>query len=174
MDFSKEKCKVLKKIRKKLADTLEIDLHQRECTYEGACSGTCPKCKQEEEQLNRALLAKTALAAGTVATVAGLTGCTQMYRYETEGDAERVMPSSAVEELEGIALEGNPLEESSEEQKDAATEKRTEEQEPGRTEEETEAVSTAEPVTGEILEEETEEVYELEGDIDMPEPGREE
>lgn len=172
MDFNKEKCKALKKIRKRLADTLEIDLHQRECTYEGVCSGTCPKCKQEEEQLNRAILAKTALAAGTVATVAGLTGCTQMYRYATEGDAERVMPSSAVEELEGIALEGNPLEESSGEQEDITTEERTEEQ--GRTEEETEDVNTAEPVTGEVLEAETEEVYELEGDIVMLEPDTEE
>lgn len=166
MDFNKEKCKALKKIRKRLADTLEIDLHQRECTYEGACSGTCPKCKQEEDQLNRAILAKTALAAGTVATVAGLTGCTQMYHYETEGDMEPFIPATAVEKLEG-----NLLEESSGEQKDVTAEERTEE--PGRTEEEMEEVNTAAPATGEVLEEETEEVYELEGDIVMLEPGRE-
>ena len=30
----------------------DIDLKQEECTYKGECSGTCPKCKQEEEILN--------------------------------------------------------------------------------------------------------------------------
>lgn len=107
MDINKEKCKTLKKIRKKLADTLDIDLHQRECTYEGTCSGTCPKCKQEEEQLNRAILAKSALAAGTVAVTVGLTGCTQMFQRNQplEGVVETINPpstvDSTVEELEG-------------------------------------------------------------------------
>lgn len=73
MNVHKEKCKRLKAIRKKLADGLGIDLRQRECTFEGECSGTCPKCRQEEEALNRALLGKAA----AVAVSAGLllTGC---------------------------------------------------------------------------------------------------
>lgn len=81
MDLNKEKCRKLKQIRKRMADTLHIDLHQRECTYEGPCSGTCPKCKQEEQQLNQAILKKTALAAGVVTMTVGLTGCV----IETEG-----------------------------------------------------------------------------------------
>ncbi|MDE7367374.1 MAG: hypothetical protein K2N24_08475 [Lachnospiraceae bacterium] len=81
MDLNKEKCRKLKQIRKRMADTLHIDLHQRECTYEGPCSGTCPKCKQEEQQLNQAILKKTALAAGVVTMTVGLTGCVM----ETEG-----------------------------------------------------------------------------------------
>lgn len=76
MDLNKEKCKTLKQIRKRMADVLDIDLHQTECTYEGTCSGTCPKCKQEEQQLNRALLGKTALAAGVVGMSLSLAGCT--------------------------------------------------------------------------------------------------
>ena len=55
---NKEKCRHLRKVRKQIADELNIDLHQTECTYEGICSGTCPKCEQEEQILNAALLRK--------------------------------------------------------------------------------------------------------------------
>ena len=54
----KERCKELKLIRAKIAEELGIDLHQRKCTFEGYCSGTCPKCKSEELILNSALLKK--------------------------------------------------------------------------------------------------------------------
>lgn len=77
MDKHKEKCRKLKEIRKKMADRLGIDLHQRECTYEGECSGTCPKCRQEEETLNKALLGKTA-AAVAISTSVMLTACGPM------------------------------------------------------------------------------------------------
>lgn len=106
MDINKEKCRKLKQIRKRLADTLHIDLHQRECTYEGPCSGTCPKCKQEEQQLNQAILKKTALAAGVVTMTVGLTGCIM----ETEGTPMIINPTTTEEELSG-AVEYIPPEE---------------------------------------------------------------
>lgn len=53
----KEKCKELKAMRKEMADKIGLDLHQTECTYKGECSGTCPRCMQEEKKLNKALLA---------------------------------------------------------------------------------------------------------------------
>ena len=46
MNRHKVKCDLLKKLRKDLSDTLGIDLHQTECTFEGECTGTCPKCRQ--------------------------------------------------------------------------------------------------------------------------------
>lgn len=74
-DYNKEKCKLLKEVRKTMANKLGVDLHQQECTYQGKCLGTCPKCKQEEEILNKAILQKTAIA-GTVAAISmGMTGC---------------------------------------------------------------------------------------------------
>lgn len=73
MNIHKEKCKRLKAIRKKLADGLGIDLKQRECSFEGECRGTCPKCRQEEEALNRALLGKAAAVAVSAGIL--LTGC---------------------------------------------------------------------------------------------------
>ena len=74
MDMHKERCKKLKEIRKKIADKIGVDLHQTECTYEGKCSGTCPKCQQEERQLNQALLTKGALATGALAMSVSLVG----------------------------------------------------------------------------------------------------
>ena len=73
---SKEKCKTLKDIRKSLADSLGIDLKQTECTFEGECSGTCPKCKQEENILNSALLKKGAVILGTAVLTTSLAACT--------------------------------------------------------------------------------------------------
>ncbi len=67
----KEKCKALKKVRKNIADVLGVDLHQTECTYAGDCPGTCPKCKQEEMILNKAILTGSAVAASSLL----LTGC---------------------------------------------------------------------------------------------------
>ena len=77
----KNKCKILKQIRQKIADENDIPLVTQECGYQGECSGTCPKCEQElrylEQQLaRRQTLGKrvtvTALAAGLLAS---LTGC---------------------------------------------------------------------------------------------------
>lgn len=71
----REKCKELKEMRRQMADKIGVDLHQRECTYEGECSGTCPKCAQEEKTLNKFLL-KSAVALASVAVSAtALTGC---------------------------------------------------------------------------------------------------
>lgn len=54
----KEKCREIKRIRDRIAEDLGIELRQRECTYEGYCSGTCPACRKEEMQLNAALIKK--------------------------------------------------------------------------------------------------------------------
>ena len=53
----KDKCEMLKDVRKKLADELGVEIIQEECTYEGDdCEETCPACKEEEKVLNDVLL----------------------------------------------------------------------------------------------------------------------
>lgn len=84
----KEKCRQLKAIRVQMAKELGVELNQRECTYTGYCSGTCPKCMSEEAKLNAALFGqqkkekgivrKTAAAGLTAATMIGLAGCTAL------------------------------------------------------------------------------------------------
>lgn len=71
----KEKCRRLKAIRKVLADHLGVDIHQVECTFEGECRGTCPKCKQEERDLNAAILRRGAAVAGAAAIATSLAAC---------------------------------------------------------------------------------------------------
>ena len=43
----KEKCKLLKAIRREIAETNGIVYLTSECTFEGECKGTCPKCDAE-------------------------------------------------------------------------------------------------------------------------------
>lgn len=73
--MGKDSCKILKEIRRRAAEKLGIDLEQSECTFEGECSGTCPKCRQEEEKLNSALLGKATAVALTASLAVGVTGC---------------------------------------------------------------------------------------------------
>lgn len=51
----KEKCDLLNEIRQKIADENDIDFHIEKCTFEGDCTGTCPKCESELEYLENEL-----------------------------------------------------------------------------------------------------------------------
>lgn len=112
----KEKCRELKKIRAQIAEDLGVDLKQSECTYEGYCSGTCPKCKSEEMKLNLAIMKKqmetadvkrkVATAGITTAAALSLSGCNAVDLGQIEGGME---PPVTVEVLEGdVAIEGGP------------------------------------------------------------------
>ena len=77
----KNKCKILKQIRRKIAEENDIPLITKECTYQGECSGTCPRCEAElrylEQQLaRRQALGKTVtVAALSVGLMTGAVGC---------------------------------------------------------------------------------------------------
>ena len=53
----KHTCKILKDIRRQIAQENDIRLIIEECTYKGDCLGTCPRCEAEvrylEEQLRK-------------------------------------------------------------------------------------------------------------------------
>ena len=79
--LGRAKCKILKEIRQKIADENDIPYVTRECTYQGDCSGTCPRCESELRYLERELEARqrvgkavavTALCAGLAL---GASGC---------------------------------------------------------------------------------------------------
>ena len=78
----KDKCKILKDIRRQIAEKNDIEWVVSECSHKGTCKGTCPKCESEVRKLERELslrrkLGKTVAIAGvSAACVAGLTGCT--------------------------------------------------------------------------------------------------
>ena len=53
----KQTCKILKDIRRQIAEANDIEYITSECQYKGDCTGTCPKCESEvrylEHQLER-------------------------------------------------------------------------------------------------------------------------
>ena len=52
----KNKCKILKEIRQKIASENDIPFVTAECKYQGDCTGTCPKCEEELVYLENELL----------------------------------------------------------------------------------------------------------------------
>ena len=70
----KEICRQLKGIRRKIAEENDIKLEIPECTFEGECRGTCPRCEAEVKYLERELSRR--IAAGKVAAVAGIAAAT--------------------------------------------------------------------------------------------------
>ena len=51
----KNRCRILKDIRKRIADANGIEYAISECKFKGDCLGTCPKCESEVRYLEREL-----------------------------------------------------------------------------------------------------------------------
>lgn len=66
----KQKCKILKLIREKIARKNNIKYEAEECSYQGECKGTCPKCEEEVRYLERELEKRK--EAGEVVEVEGV------------------------------------------------------------------------------------------------------
>ena len=69
MARGKRICRILKEIRRQIAEANDIEFVTSECKFQGDCLGTCPKCEAEvrylEEQLERRrMLGKAVLLAG--------------------------------------------------------------------------------------------------------------
>lgn len=76
MNKGKKTCDLLKEIRKNVATKIDLDLNQTECNYKGNCSGTCPKCEKELEEINKNLDHKKLLSiVGTLGIATTLVGC---------------------------------------------------------------------------------------------------
>lgn len=94
----KQKCQLLKSIRCKIAKENGLSYTLSECTFQGECKGTCPKCEAELRQLTNDLerlrqggkrVAIAGIAAAMMATSAA--GCTPKEKtnddyWEVEGD----------------------------------------------------------------------------------------
>ena len=71
MAKGKQTCKILKEIRKQIAAENDIKLVIEECTYQGDCLGTCPKCEAEVRYLERELEKRQRM--GKAAVFVGMT-----------------------------------------------------------------------------------------------------
>jgi hypothetical protein len=99
----KDKCKMLREIRRRIAEENDIELITSECTHKGTCRGTCPKCEAELRFLERSLARRkslgkrvtvAALALGMTASMAGcvLPEITLKPGGELEGDVPMQTP----------------------------------------------------------------------------------
>lgn len=61
MKRGKQVCRILKDIRKQIADANDIEFVTADCQYKGDCLGTCPKCEAEVRYLEQQLSEKCAL-----------------------------------------------------------------------------------------------------------------
>ena len=77
MSNGKDICKYLKGLRRDIADSNGIELDSPECTYEGECDGTCPRCDYEIQYLEQEMTRRNILgkAAMVTAMTAALTSC---------------------------------------------------------------------------------------------------
>ena len=60
----KEKCRMLKQIRKKIADANDIPYVVEECPHQGECRGTCPKCEAELRKMEQELSLRRRIGKG--------------------------------------------------------------------------------------------------------------
>ena len=70
MARGKQTCKILKEIRRQIAEANGIEFATSECRYKGDCLGTCPKCEAEVRYLEQQLRART--LAGKAVALAGI------------------------------------------------------------------------------------------------------
>ena len=89
----KNKCKILKQIRRQIAEANDISYITSERMYQGDCAGTCPKCEAEvrylEEQLKKRQNTGKAVAVAGIAAALMLTatGCqSSLPSHTTAGD----------------------------------------------------------------------------------------
>lgn len=100
----KNRCRILKDIRKRIAEENGIEYITTECKYKGDCLGTCPKCESEVRFLERELQKKRSL--GHRIAVAGIaagitltaTGCTPELLSELGRGSKSVDGDMAVDE----------------------------------------------------------------------------
>ncbi len=115
MKRGKTICNQLKEVRRSIADENSIPLEIKECTYQGPCCGTCPRCEAEVRYLERELARRIHM--GRVASVAGLTlglavGATAQAQAPVQKEAVRaeVRQSERLSRVTGTVIDGKDKE----------------------------------------------------------------
>ena len=87
----KQKCAILRQIRRDIAEKNDISMTISECKHQGNCPGTCPKCESEVAALEKALDARrksgrrvviAGISAGLIAV--NCTACSDPFGVKTE------------------------------------------------------------------------------------------
>ncbi len=107
MAKGKQTCKILKEIRRQIAEANGIEFATSECRYKGDCLGTCPKCEAEvrylEQQLRtRSLAGKAVALAGISASMLLFSGCNNTSSNQTSDVATQSEPVEQIEVTDTI------------------------------------------------------------------------
>ena len=94
MPRGKQTCKILKEIRKQIAAENDIELVISECTYQGDCLGTCPKCEAEVRYLERELEKRQRLGKAVMISGMALTSMLGMSSCSNNGASSNRAPDS--------------------------------------------------------------------------------
>ena len=86
MARGKQTCKILKEIRRQIAEANGIEFATFECRYKGDCLGTCPKCESEVRYLEQQLRART--LAGKAVALAGISAASLAMLMPISADAQ--------------------------------------------------------------------------------------
>lgn len=118
MARGKQTCRILKEIRRQIAEANDIEFITTECRYKGDCPGTCPKCESEvrylEQQLHRRRAMGKAvmlagLSAGTLAMLSPASAQTPMSEaYFPVGDISAVQVTDSIQ-IKGLVQSADTL-----------------------------------------------------------------
>ena len=114
MARGKHTCKILKDIRRQIAEANDIEFITSECQYKGDCLGTCPKCEAElrylDEQLTlRRLAGKAIVIAGLSAGLLSVSSCSSPANKSENADNIEINscedPFEDLEEMGEVPIE---------------------------------------------------------------------
>lgn len=99
MARGKQTCKILKEIRRQIAEANGIEFATSECRYKGDCLGTCPKCESEVRYLEKQLRARS--LAGKAIALAGISAASlaMLLPISTEAQAPadiKILPTDSI------------------------------------------------------------------------------
>ncbi|MDE6484678.1 MAG: TonB family protein [Duncaniella sp.] len=107
MPRGKYTCKILKEIRRQIAEANDIEFITSECQHKGDCLGTCPKCEAEVRYLDRqlrsrSLSGKAVAIAGISAGMLLMNGCaSRSLQSEPNTTAIELSDEISIDEIEG-------------------------------------------------------------------------
>lgn len=119
MARGKETCRILKEIRKQIAEANDIEFIISECRYKGDCLGTCPKCEAEVRYLEQQLRARS--LAGKAVTLAGISATALALSMPMTAEAQTLQDSATCTKgsipitttdtitIKGVVLSGDTL-----------------------------------------------------------------
>ncbi|WP_290159006.1 carboxypeptidase-like regulatory domain-containing protein [Duncaniella dubosii] len=88
MARGKQTCKILKEIRRQIAEANGIEFATSECRYKGDCLGTCPKCEAEVRYLEQQLRSRQRM--GKAVALAGISAASLAMLMPMTSEAQNV------------------------------------------------------------------------------------